>query len=415
MRPGLLPQPKRLALALGLVGLVVLTLVLWSPSAALLAAAIVGFVVLALICLWVLPARLVARDTAAAELAPEQRASAVNSARTTLVQGLVGLAALAGIFVAWQQLQADREQSRTDRQQLREQLTLTRQGQVAERFTRAVDQLGSDKLEQRLGGIYGLERIAQESPDDGTRLVVAEVLTAYVRQHAPRRSRLATPMRRPAPDVQAIMTVLGRRTAEPTDPPLDLQYVNLTLVNLFGANLQSAKLDGAQLQYANLRTAQLQEASLRSAQLEGAQLLGAGLQQADLISARLESANLLRAQLQGADLIDARLQQAHLFSAQLEAADLRGAHLQGAELGKAVLIEADLEGARLQRADLSGAQLQRADFTAAQLQEATLEDAQLRGAYCSPMTGWPDGFDWRAAGVELRQSRQMSARRKDRP
>jgi hypothetical protein len=156
MRLGYLPQLKRLTLALAPVGLVILIWVFWSSTAGLLAAAIVGFVVLVGVCLWVLPARLIARDTSAAELKPDQRATAINAARTTLVQGLVGAAALAGIFVAWQQLQTDREQSRTDRQQLREQLTLARQGQVAEGFTRAVDQLGSDKLEQRLGGIYGL-------------------------------------------------------------------------------------------------------------------------------------------------------------------------------------------------------------------------------------------------------------------
>jgi uncharacterized protein YjbI with pentapeptide repeats len=415
MRPGHLPQRNRLALALVLVGLVTLIWVFWSWTAGLLTAGIVGFIVLVRICLWVLPAQLVARDTAAVKLTPDQRASAVTSARTTLVQGLVGLAALAGIFVAWQQLQADREQSRTDRQQLREQLTLTRQGQVAERFTRAVDQLGSDKLEQRLGGIYGLERIAKESPDGGTRLVVAEVLTAYVRQHAPRRPKLATPTGPPAPDVQAIMTALGRRTTEPTDPVLDRRNVNLRFVDLTGANLQSADLSGAQLQYVDLRMAQLQKATLKSAQLQDAILEGAELQQADLIGARLEGADLFNAQLQAADLIGARLQQANLSSAQLEAADLRHAHLQEANLDEAVLIEADLRGAELQGADLSGAQLQRADFTGAQLQRAALEDAQLRGAYCSAMTGWPDGFDWRAAGVELRQPPQIKARRKDRP
>jgi hypothetical protein len=184
-------------------------------------------------CLWVLPARLVAHDTAAAALQPEQRATAVNAARTTLVQGLVGAAALVGILVAWQQLQTDREQSRTDRQQLREQLTLTRQGQVAERFTRAVDQLGSAKLEQRLGGIYGLERTAKDSPDTDIRLVVADVLSAYVRQHAHRDSK-ARPDDVPratlavrAPDVQAAMTVLGRRIVTATDPRLDLSEVDL--------------------------------------------------------------------------------------------------------------------------------------------------------------------------------------------
>jgi uncharacterized protein YjbI with pentapeptide repeats len=419
MRPEYSPQLKRLALALALAVPVTVTWLFWSSTAGLLAAGVVVFVVLAGICLWVLPARLVARDTAAAELTPEQRATAVSSARTTLVQGLVGLAALAGIFVAWQQLQTDQEQSRTDRQQLKEQLTLTRQGQVAERFTRAIDQLGSDKLEQRLGGIYGLERIAKESPDGDTRLVVAEVLTAYVRQHAPRRPKLAThktsEVESPAPDVQAVMTVLGRRTAEPTDPPLDLRNVNLNLVDLFGANLQSANLSGAQLQAADLRVAQLQDATLRGAQLRDANLLEAALQQADLTGARLEGAELFSAQLQAADLVGAQLQQASLYSAQLEAANLTHARLQKADLHKAVLIEADFRGAELQGADLSGAQLQKADFMAAQLQDATLEGAQLQGAYCSAMTRWPDGFDWRAAGVKLQQQPRIKVRLKDHP
>lgn len=360
MRPGHL----RLALALALVGLVTLIWVFWSSTAGLLAAAIVGFVVLVSVCLWVLPARLVAHDTAAAELGPEQRATAVNSARTTLVQGLVGVAALAGILVAWQQLQTDQEQSRTDRQQLREQLTLTRQGQVAERFTRAVDQLGSAKLEQRFGGIYGLERIAKESPDGGTRLVVAEVLTAYVRQHAPKDPKLTSlgadelvPDLFPAvaPDVQAIMTVLGRRTVQPGDPPLELSNVNLSKVNLSGANLESADLRQAQLLSGSLTGVRLQGANLTEAQLTRAHLERANLQNVHLSWADLEGAYLSSAQLQGADLSYANLSQASFDLAQL-----KSANLSCAGLPEAVLSDAGLEGANLQGAALEGAKLWRA-------------------------------------------------------
>jgi hypothetical protein len=60
---------------------------------------------------------------------------------------------------------------------------LNRAGQITERFTRAIDQLGSSELDIRLGGIYALERIARDSPDDHPQ--VMEVLTAYVREHAP--------------------------------------------------------------------------------------------------------------------------------------------------------------------------------------------------------------------------------------
>src|SRR6185312_13739727 len=35
---------------------------------------------------------------------------------------------------------------------------LTEQGQVTDRFTKAIEQLGSDKLDVRIGGIYALER-----------------------------------------------------------------------------------------------------------------------------------------------------------------------------------------------------------------------------------------------------------------
>ena len=38
------------------------------------------------------------------------------------------------------------------------------QRRVTESFSKAIEQLGSDKLEVRLGGIYALERISQESP-----------------------------------------------------------------------------------------------------------------------------------------------------------------------------------------------------------------------------------------------------------
>jgi hypothetical protein len=41
--------------------------------------------------------------------------------------------------------------------------TLSREGQVTDRYTKAIDQLGSGKLDVRIGGIYALERIARDS------------------------------------------------------------------------------------------------------------------------------------------------------------------------------------------------------------------------------------------------------------
>jgi hypothetical protein len=116
-------------------------------------------------------------------LAPNERfataAEAVtvqNQVRTTLLQGLGGGALLVGVYLTWRQLQHTIQASQQQRE-------LDRQGQLTERFSTAIDQLGNAELAVRLGGIYTLARIALRSPEDRT--AVVEVLAAYVRERAP--------------------------------------------------------------------------------------------------------------------------------------------------------------------------------------------------------------------------------------
>ena len=85
----------------------------------------------------------------------DARLQAASGFRTALVAGLAGLAALGSLAMA----------TRTYR--------LTQQGQITDRYTKAIDQLGSEKLETRLGGIYALERIAVDSERDAVREPVA--------------------------------------------------------------------------------------------------------------------------------------------------------------------------------------------------------------------------------------------------
>jgi Pentapeptide repeats (8 copies) len=138
---------------------------------------------------------------------------------------------------------------------------LPQQGQVTERFTRAIDQLGNAQLDVRLGGIYALERIARDSPAD--RATIGEVLTAFVRSHAPWPPRLpgqyvavapideVPELQVRAPDVQASLTVLGRggfTRPEGQDGRLDLHDVDLRNADLYGAHLEGVDLGGAHLE-----------------------------------------------------------------------------------------------------------------------------------------------------------------------
>lgn len=375
----------------------------------------------------VLPTRLTANRTFGND---SDELKAQSDIRTTLLQGVGALLVLAGasigaavtlrqIRVNQGQLQATREQLQHSIETIREQLRVTEQGQITDRFTKAVDQLGSEHLDIRVGGIYALERIARDSPND--RATIEEVLTAFVRSHtspplqpatdtqqatapppppmAMRRPHLpAVPARDkdmadhlkeevkdpgPASDVQAALTVLGRRMLPPDGlRVLDLVQVNLPRAQLAGANLQGADLSGANLQSVQLSGANLQDALLERAKLQGADLGGANLQ-----GAQLNSANLREATLEGA-----YAPHAYFWFADLQDADLDGVDLQGASLLYSNLQAAVLWDANLRDAELLDAQLQQARLLGADLQGARLDDANLQGAWADEFTTWVEGW-----------------------
>jgi len=208
---------------------------------------------------------------------------------------------------------------------------LALQGQVTDRYTKAIEQLGSKEMDVRMGGIYALERIARDSARDYS--TVMEVLAAFVREHSLEQWPLPAiyepaaelPERRTRPDVQAALTVIGRQGIR-IDPLTDLPQE----INLNHANLARAELSGADLTYADLRDANLASAALRSADLTGARLARADLTGADLADANLTAASLASADLTGADLREAALRRANLRGANLAGADLRDVDLTGA-------------------------------------------------------------------------------------
>ena len=107
---------------------------------------------------WFVPARSAASlagvtDPAARGRLEDERLKLQHDVRIGLLQAVAGVAVIAAVAATWQQLD-------TDRRQLRQQLEVAGQEQASERFARALDQLGSEQLDVRLGGIYGLERIA---------------------------------------------------------------------------------------------------------------------------------------------------------------------------------------------------------------------------------------------------------------
>ena len=306
-------RPRRRGLA-GLAATAGLVAVGWLAPAPWLAdhwprvLGVVLFLVVFVVPRWFAPPRSAAslagvEDPAARGRLEDERLRLQHEVRTGLLQAVAGVAVIAAVVATWQQLDADRRQ-------LRAQLALAGREQAAQRFARAVDQLASDRLDVRLGGIYGLERVAAggpgtaggayrlASPDDPTpvaspsddRLQAFQILSAYVRR-ASRQPSMGPPgdpsLQARLPDVAAAATVLARRAVLAGDPPLDLCGSLLP-----GARLDGARLDGADLRGADVRASNLQRAELAGARLEDALLCGTQLQGADLRGARLTGARV---------------------------------------------------------------------------------------------------------------------------
>jgi uncharacterized protein YjbI with pentapeptide repeats len=140
-----------------------------------------------------------------------------------------------------------------------------------------------------------------------------EVLTAYVRENArrvePSEGDSASTEVRVSTDIQAILTVLGRRDSTYERPE---QRLDLRDTNLCGADLRDANLTRAHLWRANLTGTELTRANLAEAELIQANLTEAGLIRADLAGAYLPDANLAKANLRGANLTRAYLYLANL-------------------------------------------------------------------------------------------------------
>ena len=225
----------------------------------------------------------------------KERITAENAIRSSLIQGLGGLFIIATAYIAWRNL------------------LLAQEKQTAERFSKAVEQLGSEKVHVRLGGIYALEQIAKDA-EEKYYWPAMETLTAFVREESPfppktkskateSQTDVTMDMERPSlkTDIQAVLTVISRRKhsylrGEPH--PLNLGRTNLQglqfLPNteLAGTNFIAANLQGAQLVGANL-----QEAQLTKAELQEADLTGVKLQMADLTSANLQQGKALGCKL----------------------------------------------------------------------------------------------------------------------
>jgi uncharacterized protein YjbI with pentapeptide repeats len=270
---------------------------------------------------------------------------------------LTGLVAAPSVLLTWYWRTVQKE---ADIYHAEANIKLATEAHLTERFTKAVDMLGSTLEPVRLGGIYALQRLARDSATD--RSTILKTLAAFVRLTSP--CDPPEDIEAPGEDVRAAISVLGASDVQGSEPT-NLEEANLIGVPMGGSFFRSANFGHALLLNATLDVAHLEGANLANANLAHASLTAAHLSRSSLIGADLTSADASQIELRGAFLIGAKLIETNLI---------------GADLTDADLTNANLEGAILERAKLSGVNLRDAEIKGVSFKESTVAKAALEGA-----------------------------------
>ncbi|MGB8259166.1 MAG: pentapeptide repeat-containing protein [Terracidiphilus sp.] len=301
------------------------------------------------------------------KIKPAEFSNLENESRRTVLQVLGGLFAFVALVFTWRRVR------------------VSEQGHITDRYTKAIEQLGAltaagkANVEVRLGAIYALERIAQDSPRD--HWTIMEVLTAYVRQNAPWPEQEPTPeenkkaiARGPATEIQAILTVLGRRRRD-GGRERDGHRLDLHGSDLRGANLDRAHMEGADFTEAHVEGARFIEAHVERADFSGAHVEGANFREA-----HVEGANFTEAHVEGASFTGAHVERAYFFEAHVERAYFSEAHVERANFSGAHVEGAYFTGAHVEGAFFDGAHVEGAHFIMAHVDGANFNGAHVEGA-----------------------------------
>lgn len=185
-------------------------------------------------------------------------------------------------------------------------------------------------LEKRLIAIDELAKIADEYPefyDD-----VIQIITEFIRKRRSfklLKNYKANMISEINIDIQNALKII---TNPDIDESLRKVMMDLSYIDIRGANLHGANLRKINLQQSILYRVNFTDAILDNANLNGAVLSAANFQNANLVSVNLSGAILNAANLREANLTHADLRCANLFLANLQGANLSGANLDGANL-----------------------------------------------------------------------------------
>lgn len=158
----------------------------------------------------------------------------------------VGGGGVFALYLAWRRQRATEDTLAHQQEVAADTRADATERRITELYTRAAEQLGSDKAPVRLAGLYALERLAQDNPRQ--RQTIVNVLCAYLRMpFDPGEGDGRREEREVRRAAQRILATHLRPGADTHWPDTDLDLTGATLVELdfYGCRPRAAVFTGA--------------------------------------------------------------------------------------------------------------------------------------------------------------------------
>lgn len=296
---------------------------------------------------------------------------------------------LAVVFAVWRGVLANRQAETAQRQSetAQRQAETAQQGLLNERYQKGEEMLGSEVLSVRLGGIYELQSLAEEHPEQ-YHVRIMRLFCAFVRFPTKDQS-LESGQAAIEPgtllgirqDVDAIMQAIGSRSKlrialeREVGFRLDLRGVDLDSTQLLDLDFSNSIFHHAHLSRVNFANTDLTDSFLYYADLSYSEF-----RNVNFTRTRFWYVHLSRTIFQDVNTANASFEQTNLHEASFLRADLSGAYFTRADLSGADFHDADLN-----RVNFAGANLSGAEFSfGGRLGAKGLTQAQLDRAEADP-------------------------------
>ena len=229
-------------------------------------------------------------------------------------------------------------------------IDLTSQNSRYDRFQRGIEMLGNPQLFVRLGGIYALRTLMKEDPQE-LHIPVIELLCAFLRN--PVDADTVTNGSSVRQDIQTTLEVLVGRgevavaLEKERGFNLDLRNANLEYAEMSGIDLSGGNLGGTKLSHSNINGANLSKTILNEADLAFV-----NCRNSDFTKASLAGGNLCHVSADSSDFSHAIMDWVNCTEGSFHKTTFANTRFSSCDFKGALLYETDLTRTYLQKGNI---------------------------------------------------------------